>query len=268
MQAIFEYQTMICALTGMDVSNASHYDGATAMAEAVIMATSASRGRRRRVVMAPTVHPEYRDTVRTYTQGMDIEIIGDQDLAAAHPADLLALVDEQVSCLIVQNPDFLGRIHDLAGIADAVHEHGALLVVACDPISLGLLQPPGAFGADIALGDGQSLGIPLNYGGPYLGFFACREEHLRRMAGRLVGETVDGQGRRGYVLTLSTPSNISAVSGPPPTSALIKGSMPWPPRSIWRRWASAACRNWPSSVTSAPITPRGPSMSCRPIRWT
>jgi glycine dehydrogenase subunit 1 len=154
--------------------------------------------------MAPTVHPEYRDTVRTYTQGMDIEIIGDQDLAAAHPADLLALVDEQVSCLIVQNPDFLGRIHDLAGIADAVHEHGALLVVACDPISLGLLQPPGAFGADIALGDGQSLGIPLNYGGPYLGFFACREEHLRRMAGRLVGETVDGQGRRGYVLTLST----------------------------------------------------------------
>ncbi|MFH1086592.1 MAG: aminomethyl-transferring glycine dehydrogenase subunit GcvPA, partial [Chloroflexota bacterium] len=203
LQAIFEYQSMICALTGMEVSNASHYDGATAMAEAVIAAVSIGRGKRRKVVVAPTVHPEYRATVRTYTRSMEVAVVGDE--ALDHDlASLTELVDGDTACLIVPTPDFLGRIHDLAGVADAVHARGALLVVACNPIALGLLQPPGAYGADMAVGEGQPLGIPLSFGGPYLGFFACREEHVRRMSGRLVGQTEDITGETAYVLTLST----------------------------------------------------------------
>ena len=203
LQAIFEYQSMICALTGMDVSNASHYDGATSMAEAVITALSAARGRRNRVVLSGAIHPEYRETVRTYTQTMDVELVGD-DSPDLDPMALAELVDDQTACLIVQNPDFLGRIHDIAGLADAVHAQGALLVVSCHPLALGMLKPPGDYGTDIVVGEGQSLGIPLSFGGPYLGFFACTQQLVRRMAGRLVGETVDTRGERGYVLTLST----------------------------------------------------------------
>ncbi len=203
LQAIFEYQTMICELTGMEVSNASHYDGATALAEAVIMALSVARGRRRKVIMSPTVHPEYRATVHTYTQGMDLKMMGDEKLDNV-PRALVRMVDDETACLIVQNPDFLGRIYDLRGVAEAVHARGALLVVACNPISLGMLTPPGEYGADIALGEGQALGNALSFGGPYLGFFACRKEYVRRTAGRLVGQTVDRDGKTGYVLTLST----------------------------------------------------------------
>jgi glycine dehydrogenase subunit 1 len=203
LQSIFEYQTMICELTGMDASNASHYDGATALAEAVIMALSVARGKRPKVMMAPSIHPEYRATARTYVQGMDVLVVGDErpenDLQA-----LTAMVDEETACLVVQNPDFFGRIVDLTGVAEAVHARGALLAVVCNPIALGLLKPPGAFGADIVLGEGQPLGIPLSFGGPHLGFFTCRTEYVRRMAGRLVGETVDVDGTRGYVLTLAT----------------------------------------------------------------
>ncbi len=206
LQTIFEYQSMICGLTGMDVSNASHYDGATAMAEAVIMALSVAKGKRRKAVIAPTVHPEYRAVVRAYTQGMGAEIVGDQDLSA-DVGSLVGLLDGDTACLIVQVPDFFGRLESpsaLAALADAAHKVGALFVVAAEPISLGLFKPPAAYGADIVVGEGQAMGIPLSFGGPYLGFFACREEYVRRMAGRLVGETVDGQGRRGYVLTLAT----------------------------------------------------------------
>lgn len=206
LQSIFEYQSMICGLTGMDASNASHYDGATAMAEAAIMALSAARGKRRRVVVAPTVHPEYRQVVRTYTQGMGVEVVGDRDLAA-DIGSLVALLDEETACLIVQVPDFTGALESpstLTALADAAHEAGALFVVAADPISLGLFKPPAVYGADVVVGEGQAMGMPPSFGGPYLGFFACREQYLRRMAGRLVGETVDGQGRRGYVLTLAT----------------------------------------------------------------
>lgn len=203
LQAIFEYQTMICALTGMEVSNASHYDGATALAEAVIMAHNVARGRRRTVVMSRSVHPEYRQTVRTYTQGMDLVFVGDEstsfDLESA-----IDLLDTDTSCLIVQNPDFLGRLHDLERAAQVAHAKGALLVVVTYPIALGMLRPPGDFGADIVVGEGQPLGNALSFGGPYLGFFACRQEHVRRMAGRLVGQTNDIHGERGYVLTLST----------------------------------------------------------------
>jgi len=191
LQAIFEYQTMICALTGMDVSNASHYDGATATAEAVITAVNVHRMKRRKVALSPYVHPEYRAVVCTYTQGMGLEI-GDQEL------------DSETACLVVQYPDFLGHIKDLAPLAEAAHAAGALLVVVADPIALGLLKPPGEFGADIVVGEGQGMGAGLDFGGPYLGFFATREEYVRRMAGRLVGQTVDAEDRRGFVLTLST----------------------------------------------------------------
>lgn len=206
LQTIFEYQSMICGLTGMDVSNASHYDGATAMAEAVIMAMSVTKGKRRTVVLAPTIHPEYRQVVRTYTQGMDVRVVGDEDPTAGI-GSLVGHLNQETACVIVQVPDFFGALESpaaLAALADAAHKAGALFVVAADPISLGMLKPPAAYGADIVVGEGQPLGMPVSFGGPYLGFFACREEYVRRMAGRLVGETVDGQGRRGYVLTLAT----------------------------------------------------------------
>ncbi|MBN1815645.1 MAG: aminomethyl-transferring glycine dehydrogenase subunit GcvPA [Anaerolineae bacterium] len=196
LQAIFEYQTMICTLTGMEVSNASHYDGATATAEAVITAVSVHRMKRRKVALSPYVHPEYRAVVRTYTQGMGLEL-GDWEIGDWR-------LDDETACLVVQYPDFLGRIGDLASLAEAAHAVGALLIVVADPIALGLLKPPGEFGADIVVGEGQGMGGGLNFGGPYLGFFATREKYVRRMAGRLVGQTVDARGKRGFVLTLST----------------------------------------------------------------
>ncbi|HFD40516.1 MAG TPA: aminomethyl-transferring glycine dehydrogenase subunit GcvPA [Anaerolineae bacterium] len=203
LQSIFEYQSMVCALTGMEVANASHYDGATSTAEAVIMALNVARGRRKRVILSPAVHPEYRAVVRTYTQGMGLDIVGDEDPAAGLE-DTLALLDKNTACLIVQNPNFFGQIEDLGGVAERVHAAGALLVVVVDPISLGLLKPPGEYGADIVVGEGQALGNGLNFGGPYLGLFACRQKHVRKSAGRLVGQTVDAEGKRGFVLTLST----------------------------------------------------------------
>ncbi len=203
LQSIFEYQSMICALTGMDVANASHYDGATSMAEAVIMALNVHRGKRKKVIVSPLVHPEYRAVMRTYTQGMGLEIVGDNDPAATLD-DLTGLLDGDTTCLIVQSPNFLGQIEDLDGLAEQVHAVKALLVVVTDLVSLGLFKPPGEYGADIVVGEGQALGNGLNYGGPYLGVFACRDEHVRKMAGRLVGETVDADGKRGFVLTLST----------------------------------------------------------------
>ena len=210
LQSIFEYQSMICALTGMEVANASHYDGATSTAEAVIMSLNVGRGKRKRVILSPWVHPEYRAVVRTYTWGTDLEFVGDDLSASAGQGltatldGLTALLDGNTACLVVQSPNFLGQIEDLAGLADRVHAAGALLVVVTDPISLGLLRPPGEVGADIVVGDGQALGNGLNFGGPYLGFFACREKDVRKMAGRLVGQTVDAEGKRGFVLTLST----------------------------------------------------------------
>ena len=200
LQAIFEYQTMICELTGMDVSNASHYDGATSTAEAVITAVNIHRMRRKKVVLSPFVHPEYREVVRTYTQGMDLTIVGDED-ASQDPTDFL---DEDTACVIAQYPDFLGRFEDLSDLAQAAQDVGAIFIVAADPIALGLLKPPGAFGADIVTGEGQGLGIGLNFGGPYLGFFAVKKKHVRKIAGRLVGQTTDADGERGFVLTLAT----------------------------------------------------------------
>ncbi len=200
LQAIFEYQTMICELTGMDAANASHYDGATSTAEAVITAVNVHRMRRTKVLMSRLVHPEYRSTVRTYTQGMNLTFVDDQDSLTG----LAEQIDEETACVIVQYPDFLGRFEDLTDLGQAAADAGALLVVVADPIALGLFKPPSAFGADIVTGEGQSLGIGLSFGGPYLGFFACKKKHVRKMAGRLVGQTVDADGERGFVLTLST----------------------------------------------------------------
>ena len=211
LQTIFEYQSMICALTGMDVANASHYDGATSMAEAVLMAVAFSRDKRRKVILSPTIHPEYRETVRTYTQGMGLTVVGDELSALGQGIDfdpqvLKALLDSDTACLIVQNPDFFGQMKSpaaLQALADAVHAAGALFIVSADPISLGLFTPPGDYGADIVIGEGQSLGNAISFGGPYLGYFACKDRFKHKMAGRLVGETVDTQGRRGFVLTLT-----------------------------------------------------------------
>jgi glycine dehydrogenase subunit 1 len=203
LQVIYEYQSMICALTGMEAANASHYDGATSMAEAVIMAYHHHREKRRKVVLSPAIHPHYRGVVRTYTQGMGLTFAGDDDPKNDLP-ELVSLLDKDTALLLVQSPNFFGQIEKLDGLAEQAHAAGALWCVAVDPVSLGLLKPPGQSGADIVVGEGQSLGIPLSYGGPYLGFFATRKDYVRKMAGRLVGETHDRNGQRGFVLTLST----------------------------------------------------------------
>ncbi len=203
LQAIFEYQSMLAELTGMEVVNASHYDGATSLAEAAIMSVNATRGNRTKILVSPNVHPQYREVLKTYLQGTPFQVIGDEepenDLAA-----LTGMLDQETACLIVQSPNFFGELEDVEGLADKVHTAGALLVMHIDPICLGLFKPPGVYGADIVTGEGHSLGNNLNFGGPYLGIFATTDKLVRKMPGRVVGETVDTEGRRGYVLTLST----------------------------------------------------------------
>lgn len=206
LQAIFEYQSLVANLTGMDVSNASHYDGATATAEAAVLAYHHFRGKRGKIVLSPALNPMFRATVRTYMDGYEgLVITGDEANADPFltPEDLIPMVDQNTSMVAVQYPDFLGRVFDYTALAKAVHEAGALLVVAVNPTALGMLKAPGEFGADIVVGEGQPLGIPMSFGGPYLGLFATKNDFIRKIAGRLVGETVDAQGRRGYVLTLT-----------------------------------------------------------------
>ena len=203
LQALFEYQSMICRLTGMDVSNASHYDGATALAEAVLLAVNVAAGERNKILLSPAVNPQYRAVIGTYLRGTHAAHIVDVP-ATADLAALTALLDRKTAALVVQSPNFYGQIEPMSGLADAVHRAGALLIVVSDPIALGMFRPPGADGADIVVAEGQSLGIPPSYGGPHLGIFATRMAHVRRMSGHLVGETIDAAGRRGYVLTLAT----------------------------------------------------------------
>jgi glycine dehydrogenase subunit 1 len=204
LQTIFEYQSLIAALTGMQVSNASHYDGATALAEAVNMSRVIHRGKRNKIILSPGIHPHYRATVHTYESGSEMQFIGEDVDLSAGPEALIDLIDEDTGLVAVAYPDFFGRVHDYTQLAEAAHSQGALLVVSVNPTALGLLKPPGDFGADIVTGEGQPLGIPLSYGGPYLGILATKQEHVRALAGRLVGETTDNRGQRGYVLTLST----------------------------------------------------------------
>jgi glycine dehydrogenase subunit 1 len=203
LQAIFEYQSLITALTGMEVSNASHYDGATAVAEAVNMAYANFRGKRTKVLISPALHPQTIETIKTYTSGSNIALTACEMDPFSSPEKLIPLIDNQTALVVVQYPDFFGRIYDHHSLAEASHQAGALFAVAINPIALGLLIPPGQFGADIVTGEGQPLGIPLSYGGPYLGLFATKTEYVRKMAGRLVGETVDNRGQRAYVLTLT-----------------------------------------------------------------
>jgi glycine dehydrogenase subunit 1 len=203
LQAMFEFQTMICRLTGMDVCTASHYEGATSLAEAVLLALAATDEKRTRIVMSPAVHPHYRQVVSTYLLGMPATIVG-ADCGMSGANQYRASVDEITAALVIQSPNFLGQVEDLTAAAAQAHKLGALLIVMTDPISLGLLKPPGAYGADIVVADGQCLGLAPSFGGPSLGIFAARSKFVRRLPGRLVGETTDGAGRRGYVLTLGT----------------------------------------------------------------
>jgi glycine dehydrogenase subunit 1 len=202
LQAIFEYQSHICNLTGMDVSNASHYDGATSLAEAVILALNHHRHKRTKVLLSPAIHPQYREVVRTYMGAMGLALEGDEDLANDSKA-LAGRVDENTAMVAVQYPDFLGRIEDFSELGRVCNEKGAIFTVVVNPLALGMLKPPSEYGADVVVGEGQPLGIPLSFGGPYLGIFATRQRFVRKMAGRLVGETVDVNGQRGYVLTLT-----------------------------------------------------------------
>ena len=205
LQAIFEYQSNVAALTGMEVCNASHYDGATAVAEAVNMAYANFRGKRSKIILSPAVHPQYRQTVRTYAEGSPVVLVGDdtQGDLTVDPNRLIPLIDGDTALVVVQYPDFFGRIYDYTKLIDAAHAMGALVAVSVNPIALGLLKAPGTMNADIVTGEGQPLGIPLSYGGPYLGLFATRKEYVRKMAGRLTGETIDNRGQRAYVLTLT-----------------------------------------------------------------
>jgi glycine dehydrogenase subunit 1 len=205
LQAIFEFQTLICQLTGMDVANASVYDGASAVAEAVLMAQRIKG--RKRCLLSRGVHPDYRSVARTYTRPLNLELeeISYTPEGTTNLEALQQVINEETSAVVIQQPNFFGCLEDLEQGARIVHAQGALLLVAvAEPLSLALLQPPGLLGADIVVGEGQGFGNALSFGGPYVGFFASREGFLRSMPGRLVGQTVDRQGRRGFVLAVAT----------------------------------------------------------------
>jgi glycine dehydrogenase subunit 1 len=194
LQAMFEFQSLVCELLGMDVANAGMYDGASALAEACLMAAAVTG--RRRIALLSTLHPGYQAVVRTYAFGRDLAV----DVVSPQRPE----VGEEHACLAVQSPNFFGYLEDMAALAATAHAVGALLVTSSDPISLGLFRPPGSYGADIATAEGQPLGWPLSFGGPYLGLLASRKEFLRYLPGRIVGRTSDRDGRTGYVLTLQT----------------------------------------------------------------
>ncbi|HEV7746441.1 MAG TPA: aminomethyl-transferring glycine dehydrogenase subunit GcvPA [Pyrinomonadaceae bacterium] len=204
LQAIFEFQTLVCQLTGMEVANASMYDGSTALAEAVLMAERVTK--RSKVIACGAIHPEYVDVITTYVQHAGIELVhAPIDAVTGQTASALDLLDDKTAALVVQSPNFFGCIEDVAALAEKAHAAGALLIVTVtEAMSLGLLKSPGACGADIVVAEGQAFGVPLSFGGPYVGLFATREKHARQIPGRLVGEAYDKQGRRGFVLTLAT----------------------------------------------------------------
>ena len=201
LQALFEYQTAICRLTGMEVSNASMYDGGTALAEAAMMALRITG--RNRIVLDGSVNPFSREIVRTYLANLDAELVEIEPKAGLEDMfRLQSSLDESVAAVLVQNPNFFGSISDFSRLAEEAHKAGALLIASVYPISLGVVKSPADMGADIVVGDGQSLGNPLSFGGPSFGFIATRKKYVRNMPGRIIGETVDKNGKRGYVLTL------------------------------------------------------------------
>ena len=201
LQAIYEFQSAICRLTDMEVSNASLYDGGTAMYEAMMMALRITG--RNKVIVDDSVNPIYRVMMHSYTRNLQIDLEETRCVdGLANREEILAKLDDDTAAIIVQNPNFFGCIDDFTDLAEAAHQKGALLVVSCYPISLGILKTPGAMGADIVMGEGQGLGMPMSFGGPYLGFMASRKQYVRKMPGRIVGETTDREGRRAFVLTL------------------------------------------------------------------
>ncbi|HMJ25647.1 MAG TPA: aminomethyl-transferring glycine dehydrogenase subunit GcvPA, partial [Pyrinomonadaceae bacterium] len=205
LQSIFEFQTLVCQLTGMDIANASMYDGSTAMAEAVLMAERVTK--RSKVIASAAVHPQYLEVAQTYVQHAGIEL--QQSLYCTETGttlpESLSAIDDQTAAVVVQSPNFFGCIEDLQALSEKAHAHGALLIVAVtEAMSFGLLRSPGACGADIVVAEGQSFGVPLSFGGPYVGLFAIRDKFARQIPGRLVGEAFDKQERRGFVLTLAT----------------------------------------------------------------
>lgn len=206
LQSIFEYQSLIAEITGMEVANASMYDGATALAEACLMACAATR--RELVVLPSTLHPEWQQVVKLYLENQDVQMAYlpyHEQTGLIDPQVLGEIPWSEVACVVVQQPNFFGLLEDALTLGELIHEYGGLFVMAVDPISLSLLKSPGELGADIAVGDGQSLGNAMGFGGPSLGFFATSGSKLiRRMPGRVVGETVDSEGKRGFVLTLQT----------------------------------------------------------------
>lgn len=201
LQAIFEFQTMICELTGMDVANSSMYDGATALAEAAKMA--AGKTRKNKLIVSKAVHPEYRAVLTAYAKGQNLEVIevaienGLTDLTA-----LEGVADGETAAVLIQYPNFFGGIEDLGAIEKIAHKGKGLFIVCANPLALGVLQPPGAFGADAVVGDAQPFGMPMNFGGPHCGYFAVKKDLMRKIPGRIVGQTKDDKGRRGFVLTL------------------------------------------------------------------
>ncbi|MCX7623124.1 MAG: aminomethyl-transferring glycine dehydrogenase subunit GcvPA [Thermomicrobium sp.] len=205
LQSIYEFQSLVCLLTGMEVANASMYDGATALAEGALLCVSPPRGRTK-IVVAGTVHPHYRAVLRTYTRGLPVTVVeaGTPPSLRTESSDVEPLLDDSTACLVVQYPNFYGRIEDLAALAERAHAVGARFVVSAYPIALGLLRPPGELGADVVTGEGQCLGIPQSFGGPALGLLATRMELVRHLPGRLIGATVDREGKRGFVMVLQT----------------------------------------------------------------
>src|SRR2546422_11292885 len=205
LQAIFEFQTLVCQLTGMDIANASMYDGSTAMAEAVLMAERVTK--RSKVIVSSAVHPQYLEVAHTYIQNAGIELVHAEfdSVSGQTPVSAFEPVDDQTAAIVVQSPNFFGCVEDVQALSERAHHQGALLIVAVtEAMSFGLLRSPGFCGADIVAAEGQSFGVPLSFGGPYVGLFATRDKYARQIPGRLVGEAYDKQGRRGFVLTLAT----------------------------------------------------------------
>ncbi len=202
LQVIFEFQSLIAALTGMDVAQASLYDGATAVAEAAMLAYGHTG--RTRIVVARSVDPQYRGVLRTYAEGHDLEVVEAPLRDGRADPDEVRRLAENAACVIVQHPNFFGLLEEPQALVEAAHAQGALYIAVADPVSLAVLRPPGEYGADVAVGEGQPLGISLSFGGPYLGFMGVKQEYLRRLPGRIVGETTDHDGNRGYVLTFQT----------------------------------------------------------------
>ena len=203
LQAIYEYQSMICELTGMEVCNASLYDGGSALAEGMLLACAHTR--RVKVAVSSSLHPHYRRILETYARGRQLELIEVSAAEGATDIERLAdTVDDETAAVVVQHPNFFGVLEQMPEISEITHRHGGLLITSNDPISLALLQPPSSYGTDIVTAEGQSLGVPLSFGGPYLGIFATTRALMRKMPGRMAGETTDQSGRRGYVLTLQT----------------------------------------------------------------